>query len=160
MTRHRGQTEMVGVVMIAVILIIGVLLYARVGMRDDGGKVARDASLQHEAKSFLIAFLATDLPRCGTSIEGVARACIERDAICPSGDPCRELQRAMDTVAEQTLARNGMRYNLTLEGTTATSVLECESADRSTLTLADQPQPIIGSRGAPLGKSMRLAVCR
>lgn len=160
MIPRRAQTEMIGVVMIAVILIIGVLLYARIGARDDTAATARSAGQVHEAKSFLIAFLSADVPRCGTSVEGVARACIEHDAICVSADPCLELQQAMDRVSEQTLSRSGLRYNLSVEGTPAMSVFECASADRRVLLLADQPEPIIGSGGAPLGKSMRLAVCR
>lgn len=151
---------MIGVVVIAVILIIGVLLYARIDSRDDTASAARSAGQVHEAKSFLIAFLSADVPRCGTSVEGVARACIENDMICTSADPCRELQRAMDTISQQTLSRSGLRYNLSVEGTPAMSVFECASADRRVLLLADQPEPIIGSAGAPLGKSMRLAVCR
>ena len=154
----RGQAEMVGVVAVAVLLIVGVLVYARVG--GDTGGIVRSAVQEQEAESFLIALLPADVPRCGTTVEGVARACLERDTICDSADPCAELQRILDVAASSTLRRHGLRYNLSVEGTSAMALDDCESAERATLLLVRSRQEIIGSAGMPLGKGLSLAVCR
>jgi hypothetical protein len=159
MTR-RGQTEMIGVVMIAVLLIIGVLVYARVSSSGDDGALARSAAQEQEAESFLITLLSTEVPRCGTTVEGVARACIERDSLCESANPCAELQDTLDVIASETLYRFGARYNISIEGTQVMSMDSCDSGDRKTLLSVRSRQEIIGSAGMPLGQALSLAVCR
>lgn len=158
--RRRGQTEMIGVVFIAVMLIVGVLIYARMSSDGGGSTNARDAVVEQEAESFIISLLAADVEQCGTNFEGVARACLERDTICDSADPCGELQDMMTLVAGETLTKYGTRYNLSVEGTGASVVVACNSSDRRVLLHANSRQEIIGSGGMPLGKGLVLGVCR
>lgn len=158
---RRGQTEMIGVVFIAVLMIVGVLIYARMSADGNSSGNLYNAVVEQEAESFIISLLATDVPDCGTNVEGVARACLEHDTnICRTGDACDVLQETMELVASETLTTFGMRYNLSVEGSPVSVVVVCNSSDRRVLLYANSRQEIIGSGGMPLGKGLVLGVCR
>lgn len=155
---RRGQMEMIGLVFIVVIIIIGMVLYLSLSGKDTGGATANRAASAQKSSSFLTAIVETDIVGCGVPLSRVAQACVRREAFCDNDDPCITLERAMTKLANETLYVQGVKYNLSLEGTLAQTDSDCDSANLSVSLIAAPRQPI------PLGNGQTvdlvLSICR
>ncbi|HIH24706.1 TPA: hypothetical protein HA251_06760 [Candidatus Woesearchaeota archaeon] len=150
--------EMIGLVFIVVIIIIGMVLYLSLSGKDDSGARANRAANAQKSSSFLTAIAETDIVGCGVPLSRVAQACVRREVFCDNGDPCITLERAMTKIANETLYAQGMKYNLSLEGTRVQAESDCDSANLSVSLIAAPRQPI------PLGNGQTvdliLSICR
>jgi len=126
MTR-RAQMEMVGLVFVVVILVLGIVLYVSFS-QPRGTNTAAQVMGQ---SSFLNAMLETQVPECGVSISRLAQACIQNEGFC--GDACDKVQFALDRIVNMTLIEQGVKYNISIEGTGIMNYSsDCKSSDNRT----------------------------
>jgi hypothetical protein len=150
----KGQMEMIGLVFVVVIIVLGMFLYLRFS-DSPSESIVRTAKEVQLYTSFLTALSETDVPDCGVPVSRVAAACLEDDADLCGGTPCEALNNTINTIAEATLKRQGIRYDLRLEGTAV------QAADRCNITVTSSYSPsipIVTPSGIP-GK-ITLTVCR
>lgn len=159
MDERRGQIEMVGLVFVVVLLILGILLYVRLSAAGDerAGDLTDTAERVQQSNSFLVALKETTL--CGTTFERAVRACIEDERLCPSGDPCIEVQDTMDRIVAATLIPQGYLFNLSIVGTDVMNVTGCISADPEVLLASGAESTIVLSGARPSGR-LKLSICR
>lgn len=151
---RRGQTEMIGLVFIVVLIVVGIVIYLRMSV-DDVENVEQE---QQGSVSFLVALKETTLPACGVSFERAAAACFQGETLCTSRDPCLEIQNTMDELS-LVLLRQGFKYNLSIEGTALETVSSCQSGDRSVDLLMAPRVPLVYASGGAQ-RFLRLSVCR
>lgn len=152
---RRGQLEMIGLVFIVLLLVVGIVLYAKFAGKSQTGD--RSTKLQG-AGSFLIALSETSVPSCGTSFSKVVSACALGKSFCLTGDPCLEAQRTMELLASETLDKQGIAYNLSIQGTPlAVFTDDCESANPAVDVLAAPNVEIVLGGGTT--RKMTLALC-
>ena len=146
----RAQVEMIGLVFVVLILVIGIVLYARFS-------VVPEQEPPETTSAFLTALKETTVDSCNANVERVARACLEGTPFCVTGDPCTELQDTFDEVGG-VLDRQGIVYNLSLEQTSVMTG-DCPSSN-PTVGLSSAPvSEIVLSGGVSKGR-IRLSVCR
>ena len=125
---RKGQMEMVGLVFVVPVIVIGIIMYVTFSGTTDNTGTARQVQAY---TSFITAFGETELPACGLPAARVAQECFEYpigSSIC-GGEPCDALQEAMDAILASTLERQGIGYNMSLEGTGVMSAsgFQCRS---------------------------------
>lgn len=152
---RRGQTEMIGLVIIVVLLVLGIAIYVSIGSRDRSPDALEAGLRVQGSSSFIVAFSEITVPSCSNlPLSRVARACVEREVLCTFGDPCAAVQDALDMIAEQTIDVEGVRYNVSLSGT---SVQRSSVCDASMNRVAASPLPILLSGGG--SASLLFTVC-
>ncbi|MBR9700259.1 hypothetical protein GOV11_00130 [Candidatus Woesearchaeota archaeon] len=167
---RRGQTEMIGLVFIVVALLLGLLVYVKfsVIVKNPAGDLVDRARDVQQTSSFLVALKETTVPNCGGApMERLARACIENDrSFCITGRPCDMLQELFENLVKVTLVKQGIKFNLSLEGTEVMVVstdvngdLDCVSADRSVDISSAPVGEVVLSGGSGKGY-IRLSMCR
>lgn len=151
----RAQTEMIGLVIIVVILVLGIFLYVAIGSKDRSSEALESGLRVQGSSSFVVALSEMTIPACSNlPFSRVARACAERQVLCDFGDPCTALQDALDSVAEKTIDVEGIAYNVSLTGTNVQRTSGCDaSMDR----IAASPLPILLSGGG--STSLLFTVC-
>lgn len=150
--------EMIGLVFIVVIIVIGIVLYISSSNkvnRDDGTGQAQGVQ---KSTSFLTALAETRIPACGVPLSRVVQACVNDEVFCDNGDPCKTLQRTFDKVAAHSLYEQGMKYNLSVEGTAVQNISGCNSSSVNTRILAAPRQPIPLTNGQQT--YLVLSICR
>ncbi len=158
---RKAQIEMIGLVFVVVILVLGIVLFVRFNAISSGGtgEYTRQAAATQQASAFMTALKETTVPLCGASVERVARACLEDDYyICPL-DPCDALQSVFSDIGEQTLTKQGLYYNLSLEGRDVNVTVGCNSSTPTVQLSSALRSEIILSGGRGTGY-FRLSVCR
>lgn len=158
---RKAQMEMIGLVFVVVILVLGVVLFIKFKSISGGtsGDYIRQAAETQQASAFMTSLKETSVPACSTTVERVARACLEDDYfICPS-NPCVELQNIFETITNGTLTKQGILYNLSLEGSEVMAMKSCNSSDTRVLLSSAQRAEVILSGGSGVGH-IRLSVCR
>lgn len=149
----RGQMEMVGLVFVVLIIVVGIILYVSFSGRGaDGAQRSKESQAY---KSFVTAFGETDIPACGMPASRVAQECLFDDTTVCGGDPCGELQQAIEDITEYTLEEQGIRFNMSLEGKPVGVEMGCDSSVTSGLQWASLPIGGMASRNS----SLRLSVC-
>ena len=112
---RKAQMEMIGLVFIVLIIVVGIVLYLRFSTRDTLG-VSRVAVEVQGSNSFLTSLAETEIPQCKATVARVARACKEGENYCLSGDPCGELHDTFSKITEASLVKQGVKFDLRLEG--------------------------------------------
>jgi hypothetical protein len=143
-----AQLEMVGLVFVVVLVVMGLLLYLSLSSRQP----VTPSRVPERASSFMVALIETDVPECGVVYSSLARECLLGSDFC--SDPCGKLQNVTNTVLAYSLAKEGMRYNITLEGTSVYNASGCEGR----LPAFVSPNPINLASGAK--RNLVLTICK
>ena len=149
---QRAQMEMIGLVFVVVLIVVGIILYLTLSDRVNTSKpVQKDVQY---STSFRTALAETEIPECQAAVTHVAYACITQDLSYCNSLPCEALQRAMDAITEETLKRQGIKYNLSLDQTSVQSISGCDSGNKTTgVFYSDIPIPNTPSK-------ITLSICR